>query len=167
MIDYFTKTAKQRIVDLLNLKNGTTLKVESVTFGMPQPFPTGNKVCLVLTSVPGLGYIGDVSVLYLRVAIAEAIGERSKIFLNNNYTYVADLIEVLNAAYRLNLNEDDYYNDALPVFVPNGTDEFLPFTLRIKPEALLFTDTVELMLQQNSVVLEDYITNTVLDDDIF
>ena len=104
------------IVDLINVANSTTLDETKISLGAPTAITVdsnGHNTTAVVSSVPGSGYRGDVTVSYIRLDIGLLF---KNIALNLNVTTPSttkDLLPLLNSKYGLGLTIDDIEDNAI------------------------------------------------------
>lgn len=159
----FTKLPLDIIVDLINSTNATSLTKANLTFGAVSVLGSGNKnTGVTITAVAGSGYTGTRDLTYDRIDLATVPGSRSTEFALGTATMAVDIIPAINAAYQLNLQPEDYENDALPTFDGATPHDKKPFILRAKAGSYIFRNQVSLLIDGNDIDLATLITTTEL-----
>ncbi len=150
----FTKMPPQILVELINLTNGISLRVSDITYGPVSAVASGNRNSgITIFAAPNTLYEGSRDLTYNRIRLSDIIGNRSVVFDRNGATFVSHLIPQINAAYALNLQPEDYYNDPLP---PPDSGEFTSdkrFLLRARPGSYVWIHSTEFVLRGNKIPL--------------
>lgn len=110
------KPSVDLITDLINVANETTLDENKISFGEPvviTPDENGHNTTCVVSSVPGSGYRGDVTVSYIRLAI-DLLFKNIAVNLDvSSAVTTKDLLPLLNSKYGLGLTIDDIEDNAI------------------------------------------------------
>lgn len=165
----FTKDPKQIVVDMVNYANkasNTQLEVASVSLGTPTVAtdgPAGTNTSLVLSSVPGEGFIANQTILYNRLDIGSVptISEQPTIFTVGDSTRISDLIDAINARFAINLTDGDYIDAPLPA-MGASTDPAVPFNVVMTASGLIWQGTLALSLKGNDVPLSTVVVDTTM-----
>lgn len=110
------KPSSDLIIDLINLTNNSTLDETKITLSAPTaitPGQDGHNSTAVVSSIPGKGYRGNVTVSYIRLDIGLLF---ANIALNLNvttYTSTKDLLPILNSKFGLGLTTDDIQDNPI------------------------------------------------------
>jgi hypothetical protein len=161
----FTKAPTEIVIDLINYDNGTALRYDELEFGLPEAITGGHNTTVEVTAVEGVSsYSGSVQITYNRVDLATVPGVRSRGMLvpPEGATTISDIVDQINTRYAINLTPDDYFDDPLPDVWSHPADEQVPFTLRAKPESLIWIGQVDLTVYHEPVRLSDVIKKVVL-----
>lgn len=126
---------RQRILDLINFKNGTNLTQTDVTFSAPEIPPTVNRIRntkVFLTPLNGSNFYGVQEVWYNRIH-GSALGVIS--VTKGSAVSIYTLLTAINNAAGILLTSDDVYDATLPAPDAQGK---VNVTLNFKPTSLLF-----------------------------
>lgn len=110
------KPSSDLIIDLINIANSSTLDETKITFAAPTvitPGQDGHNSTSLVSSIPGSGYRGNVTVSYIRLDIGLLF---ANIALNLNvttYTSTKDLLPLLNSKFGLGLTTDDIQDNPI------------------------------------------------------
>jgi hypothetical protein len=157
-----TKAPLEILVDLINDTNGCALTTSDITFGPPSALlNSARNTSLRITATPSSVYSGSRDVTYDRIDMATIPGLRSTGFDLGTARTIRDLIPMINNAYLLNLQPEDYYDDILPNF-GQGADVSYHFTLRAKPASYIYRNWLVLSGNGNRLVIGDVITQNLL-----
>ncbi len=158
----FTKLPLDILVDLINFTDGCALSSSDITFSPPTALVSGNRnTGVTVTATPSSPYSGSRDLTYNRVDLASVPGERSTTFSFNGAVTMSDLIPQINAAYLINLQPEDYYNDLLPNLSDPSLSSF-NFALRAKPGSYIWRNQLILTGQGNLVIIGNVITQNLL-----
>jgi hypothetical protein len=159
----FTKMPLEILVDLINLANGSALTTADVSFSPPTALTGASRnTGLTITAKPGGMYSGSRDVTYNRVDMGMIPGLRSTEFtVNPSWRYMHDLVPAINAAYNLNLQPEDYYDDQLPDFSDYTLNNH-NFLLRAQPGSYIYTNMLVLTAVGGKTLISDYLTQNLL-----
>jgi hypothetical protein len=150
------------LVDLINATNGCALTTADITFGPPRALVDASRnTSLMISARPSSVYSGTREVTYDRVDMAALPGSRSINFSIRGAASMKDVVPLINEAYQINLQPEDYYDDALPSseqLAENGNH----FTLRAKPGSYIYRNWLMLSANGDKIVIGDYITQQLL-----
>jgi len=157
-----TKMPLEILVDLINATNGCALTTADVVFGPPSVLLNGSRnTGLRITATPSSTYSGSRDVSYDRIDMGAIPGSRSVTFDLEGARTIRDLVPKLNAAYHLNLQPEDYYDDELPAAVDLSAGNY-HFVIRAKPSSYIYRNWLVLSGVGDRIVLGDEITQNVL-----
>ncbi len=107
-IDYSQSSATIALA-LINLANGTSETLETVSLGIPQPMATGSirDTSVVVTAIAGGGRTGSVTVYYDRMDLGKLFAMQPFYLVATNPQSTWDLIPVINAVFGLGLQTTD------------------------------------------------------------
>lgn len=148
----FTKDPQQIIVDMLNAANGTTLRVDQLSFGVPTVNSAADakrNTRLVIAGVPAQGVEGSIEVQYNRVAIDTVPGVRLRDF--SEVTSRAELVAAINARYAINITNSDC--DLVGPMLDYNT----PVSLPMLDSSLIFTGALQLQVSGETEDLSNLI----------
>jgi len=133
------------LVDLINDTNGIDLALSDITFSAPVPVSAGlRNTAIRITATPDSKYSDYQDLTYARLSLSAMPGIRSRDFLKYQAVTAVDLIPFINAAYLVNLQPEDYYDDPLPDVGALQPGESATFTLRARPGSFVWIGTVDL-----------------------
>ena len=152
------------LVDLINDTNGISLTLTDITFSAPVSVNAGvRNTGLRITATPNSKYSDYQDVTYARISLAAMPGIRSRDFLKYQAVSAADLIPFINAAYLVNLQPEDYYDDPLPDISALASGESTTFTLRARPGSFVWIGSVDLQIFTTVGDLGVILNDNVLD----
>lgn len=162
-----TLAPEQIILDMIKAEPGQNAKAQNlttslITFGLPTA-ATGEgadrNTELGVTAAEGSGYTGDVVIRYNRLTFDQVVGNKDKDFLIGDATKIADLVDEINARYKINLTPADFVDGDLPTFTGDAGESH-EFTLTANANSLIFIGSVTLLLRGEDVPLDTVITTT-------
>ena len=165
-ISDFTKSPQQIVLDLINYDNTSNLTLELVSLGLPNVTvdnANDRNTEIVVSSVEGGGYKGEVTVEYNRLQIQDFVpimvegGALS--FPVGDALRFSDMIPEINVALGINLTEADYVDADIGEWAgtPNEVKEIV---IPMSADSLhRFSDTD---LEAEDIELASVITNMIL-----
>jgi hypothetical protein len=158
----FTKAPLEILVDLINFANGSALTLADISFSPATALLVGNRnTGITIKARPSSVYSGSRDLTYNRVDMATIPGQRSKQFNIEGAQSIKDLIPQINAAYRLNLLPEDYFDDPLPVIDPTATVPY-NFALRAKPGSYIYRGLLTLTSLGDTILIAEFLTQNIL-----
>lgn len=152
------------LVDLINLTDGCAFTTSDISFGPVSTILNSTRNSAVtITATPEGPYTGSRNLTYNRIDLGSIPGVRSTVFDLTSAFTTSDLIAKINAMYRVNLQPEDYYNDALPDINDPNLAVPLVFTLRAKPASYIFIGSLQLTARSGKELLSEELHNDVLD----
>lgn len=144
-----TKDAATLLFELINgdnpnQKNGA-FTAANVTIGAPASLtndPSAKNTTMVLTAIPGKGYVGSQTVKYNRLDLFDVLirkGFPAPTVTNNTFTLASHLLPSLNSQFGLNLQAEDIIDEALPAADDNGN---ISYSLQIAAGSLAYMGAV-------------------------
>jgi hypothetical protein len=112
----FTKSSRQIVLDLINLKNNTSLSFNEVSFTSVTPMPADGSgqigqynTSVLVTSVPGNTKVaGSKTFLYRRVTLGSKLPPATSIIDAGGQPYLlSTALSLINTKYGLNLALED------------------------------------------------------------
>jgi hypothetical protein len=159
----FTKMPLEILVDLINQTNGCALTTADVSFSAPTVLTNASRnTGMLITATPGSPYSGSRNVTYNRVDMGMIPGLRSTEFtMDPSWRYMHEVVPTINAAYNLNLQPEDYYDDVLPDFSDSTLNNH-NFLLRAKPGSYVYINMLVLTAVGGKTLISDYLTQNLL-----
>ncbi|QXO10864.1 hypothetical protein pEaSNUABM54_00038 [Erwinia phage pEa_SNUABM_54] len=143
---------KQEFIDSINRVNGTALTASDLVLdGVANASGSGINASVVGTAVEGTdsNVKGSKTFLYNRINLNSMVGKLCQTLTARPVTYVAELLEDINKATKLNLTLDDIINDKLDLLGEEGET----FTLRCQPSSPKYTGSLPITMHLSGTVL--------------
>lgn len=139
----------------------------SVAIGTPQPLtnhPSGHNTQVVLTAVPGSGYSGEVTVTFDRLNLSDVFASKGVSGVlgmsGSGFSDSYSLLDSLNGAYTLNLQQQDVVLESLPA--ADQTTGDITYTLQAHPNSLAFQGTQDITISPVKFALMMAVQNRLL-----
>lgn len=156
-----TQTGPALIFEMVNRLNPNppkgTFSASNVTLGVPTTLTndiSGKNATLLLTAVPGQGYLSTLPINYNRLDIRQVLIAKhvpDVRLTNNSFQKSVDLLPLINSTYNLNLQASDVVNETLPADDPSSPTGDIAYTLKIDPASLAYFGQLPLTLQAPSL----------------
>lgn len=167
-ISDFTKSPEQIVLDLINHDNASILTLELVSLGLPNVTvdnANDRNTEIVVSSVEGGGYKGEVTVEYNRLQIQDFVpimveGGALSLPVGDALRF-SDMIPEINLALGINLTEADYVDGDIGEWAgtPNEVKEIV---IPMSADSLVYIGSLTLSLEAEDIELASVITNMIL-----
>jgi len=157
-----TKPPGQLIIDLINNDNGTELKADELSFGIPELATGRHNSKVKATATENSIYSGSVTLHYNRIDIGLIPQDRSTVFEISDEVNLSDIIPEVDARYQLKLTPVDYIDAPLPRFLGNVPHEEKVVDLVAGPASLVFINKLKLTIERPAIDLRDIIKTLIL-----
>lgn len=130
------------VLAMLNQAAKQPINLNQVQLGAPVAV-TGKRsnTDMVLVAAPGSGRMGQITINYNRVNLAEIVQGQSVTFERELEMTVADFLPAINERFKVELSLDDVQNLSISSEGPTGISEFV---LRADPDSLAWYGEVNL-----------------------
>ncbi len=160
-VSNFLQENNKIVLDLINEQNSTSLPGTAVTFGAPtEVVADGIATTLVVSSVEGSGYRGDVSMTYNRVPLSFMNDNEPDLVIETEATTTQGLIEFLNTTFGILLTNADIVDAPIPEL---EADVNTGVELSANAASLVWHGDVTLQLTATLITLASVLTVTTLD----
>lgn len=163
-IDY-SQPAKQILIDLINRKNGTNLRVRD--FDISDPIVnvnhlTGTDTQIILTPLVGSGYYGERSQFYTRMDVDTIFSAQAITIQPTIETTLLEFLPQINAFYGTHIKAEDVYDAPIPAYDSLHPTTPRSVTLAIKPTSYFFQGSYDFVfgIVNNAVQEADGVLRT-------
>ena len=135
-----SKSPQQILIDKLNAINGLNLSLDDFTFTDPVSITETAISNTKVTLTPKLvsQFYNAIDLFYKRIDITTILSNSAITIRRDSETKLSDIIPKINAAFGINMTNDDYYDTDLSILYPNNPDAEIPVTISTKHTSLLF-----------------------------
>lgn len=163
-IDY-TQPSKKILIDLINRKNGTNLRVQDFSISDPEVdvnAEIGTDTKVTLTPLAGSGYYGVRSQYYTRMNVDTIFGVQPITVQPTTQVSLSEFLPEINAFYGIHLKEEDIYDTAIPAYDPLHPTAPRSVTLAIRPTSYFFQGSYDFVfgIVNNAIAEDDGVTRT-------
>lgn len=143
------------LIDAVNFENQTQLDHTDFEFSKPQlafiPHTDVN-TRIYLTPKIGTNYYNTRQFFYERMDIGNIFTANPIYLFKEDKVLLSELIPEINQFYGINLTEDDYIDQVLPVEDPQNPQALLSVALQITQDSVLFQGVAMLPIDQAAIV---------------
>lgn len=163
----YTKPTKEILIDLINQKNGTALRVQDVEISEPRVFNDNvlkTNTAVTLSSATGSGYFGNRDIFYSRLDIREILESKPLEVQPIIETTLIEFLPAINEAYGTFLKAEDIYDVVIPPYDPLHPNAIRTISLVISPSSYFYIGTFDLVFgtYNNAITEVDGVTRTYL-----
>lgn len=152
------KSSEEILMGAINEENRTSYDYNEFVYSNVTPVVLQNSevnTSIVLTPKIGSLYYNSKTVYYRRMSFQEIYASSQIEIEIGSRTLLSELIPEINLYYGINLTEDDYIEQTLPVPDPLNPELRLSVVLQAKADSILFRGNVDLILNEASPVLDN------------
>jgi hypothetical protein len=156
-LDY-TKKPEQLVIDIINADNGTNIKENQLSFGIPELSNNIHNSRVVVSAKANSGLVGSTVVSYNRIDISKIPKDKPTVFHISSELDITDLVPIIDSRYSLKLTPADYVNTLLPVLdTLSGSVDLVA-----ADTSLVFINKLTLTLEKQGTTLSAAINNVIL-----
>lgn len=152
-----SKPAHQILVDAINEENRTSLNHLEFDYTAPVTTSLLNSdinTSIVLTPITASGFYNTATVYYKRMDLAEIYASKQIEIETGVRVLLSELIPEINLHYGINLTDDDYIDQTLPVVDPLDPGAQLSVTLQAAADSVLFFGSCQVVLDEPAPITD-------------